>query len=81
MARTTPYTAIGIKRVPCVRCGNKSHAQWNVCADKVGGKTTQYRGLCVECDIGMNELAMRFVFGDTREDDITTYAASLKAQA
>ncbi len=74
MPRFKPYSAIGVNRVPCARCARPSHAQWNVCADKINGRT-QYRGLCLQCDIGMNELAMRFVFGGTREADIASYAA------
>lgn len=70
--RFKPYTAIGIRRVPCARCGKPSHASWNVCADKVGSRT-RYRGLCQECDVALNELAMRFVFGLSREDDIAAY--------
>lgn len=77
MPRFTPYTARGIKRVPCARCGKPSHAWWNVCADKIGSRT-QYRGLCLECDIGLNEVAMRYVFGSEREADITAYAQSVR---
>lgn len=76
--RREPYTAIGIKRVPCVMCGQPSNASWNICADAVNGKT-QYRGLCKEHDIGMNEVAMRYVFGDTREADLAAYAAKVRA--
>ncbi|MBD8556304.1 hypothetical protein IFT84_17490 [Rhizobium sp. CFBP 8762] len=80
MPRLEPYTAAGIKRVPCTRCGSKpGHAQWNVCADKVGGRT-QYRALCVDCDIGINALAMRYVFGSGREDDISRYEAATRVQ-
>lgn len=75
--RTEPYTAIGIKRVPCAKCGNPSHASWNVCADNVRGKP-QYRGLCIDCDIGLNALAMRYVFGTSRESDIEAYANQLR---
>jgi len=76
MPRFEPYTAIGIKRVPCVRCGNPSHASWNVCADNIG-KRIQFRGLCLECDIGLNELAMRYVFGEAKEAEIVAYKASV----
>jgi len=76
--RTQPYTALGIRRVPCVRCGSPSHASWNICADRVGGRT-RYRALCKECDIGMNEIAMRFVFGADREADLVVYAAKTRA--
>lgn len=77
MPRFEPYTSAGIKRVPCVRCGSPSYASWNICADKIASRP-QYRALCVECDIGMNEVAMRYVFGDTREDDLNTYADNLR---
>ncbi|PWJ88362.1 hypothetical protein C8D77_11184 [Mesorhizobium loti] len=79
--RTQPYSAIGIRRVPCARCGARpSHASWNICADKIGGRK-QFRALCKECDIGMNEIAMRFVFGATREGDLSAYAEKLLGQA
>lgn len=72
--RTEPYTAIGIRRVPCARCGKRpSHASWNVCADTIRGRK-QFRGICKKCDIGLNAVAMRFMFGDSREVDITAYA-------
>lgn len=66
MPRFEPYSALGIKRVPCTRCGAPSQHQWNICMDKVKSRT-QYRGLCLECDIGLNEVAAKFVFGDTPE--------------
>lgn len=75
--RRAPYTAIGIRRIPCARCGSPSHAQWNVCADNVNGRPL-YRGLCKECDIGLNELAMRFVFGNERDADVEAYAERVR---
>lgn len=77
MPRYEPYTAIGVKRVPCARCGQKpGHASWNVCADRVGGRT-QYRVLCKECDLGMNVLAMQFVFGQDCDEAIGKYRTEL----
>ena len=75
MPRFEPYTAAGIKRVPCARCGAPGHANWNICADKVGGRT-RFRAICRECDIGLNEVAMRFMFGDAREADLSAYRTS-----
>ena len=67
--RRKPYTTIGIKRLPCVRgCGRKGSASWKICADG-----PQYRALCAVCDVEMNELAMRFVFGNKREEDLKKY--------
>ena len=73
--RTKPYTAIGIKRVPCSRCGKPSHASWQACAD---GR--QYRGLCVDCDIRLNSLAMRFMRIPDFEKKIIAYAARMKGK-
>ncbi|MDP2618627.1 MAG: hypothetical protein Q8P46_00380 [Hyphomicrobiales bacterium] len=67
--RRKPYTAIGIRRVPCARCGKPSRYQWNICAD--GNRP---RGLCPRCDVGLNRVAMRYVFGRTREADLESYA-------
>ena len=57
-----------ISTEPCARCGNPSQQQWQICADN-----NQWRGICDECDVGLNTLVMRYVFGDTREDDIVKY--------
>lgn len=69
MTRRTPYTERGIVRVPCCRCGKPSCYQWTICADG-----NQWRGLCAECDVALNALVMRFVWGDTRETVIDAYS-------
>ena len=80
--RFEPYTVAGIARVECSRlgCDRPAHANWNICADKVGNRT-RYRPICVECDIDLNRLAMRFMFGDTREDDLDRYAEKARREA
>ena len=81
MTRFEPYTAIGVKRVPCARCGQKpGHASWNVCADNIGNRP-QYRVLCVECDIRMNKIAMEFVFGRSRDGVVAAYGARARKAA
>jgi len=72
--RSKPYTEIGIRRVPCVRCGRPGRYQWQICAD---GRL--YRVLCGECDIALNELVIRWVWGNTREDDLQRYRAEMAA--
>lgn len=54
--RTKPYTARGISRVPCSRCGKPSVHQWNICADG-----NQFRGCCVACDVDLNRMVLRFM--------------------
>lgn len=66
--RRKPYTEIGIRRMPCVRCGGKGRFQWQICSDG-----NQYRVLCAPCDVALNEMVMRWVWGDTREDDLRRY--------
>jgi hypothetical protein len=66
--RRKPYTEIGIRRLPCVRCGSKARFQWQICADG-----NIWRPLCGECDVALNAMVMRWVWGDTREDDIRRY--------
>lgn len=55
-ARTQPYTAEGIRRVPCVRCGAPAAHQWQTCAD-----ARHFRALCVQCDIALNRVVLRFM--------------------
>lgn len=54
--RTKPYTEIGIRRVPCSRCGAPSHATWQVCAE---GR--HFLGVCLDCDIAVNEIVLDFM--------------------
>lgn len=60
--RKRPYTARGIRRLKCVRCGKQAHATWNACAD---GNIR--RPLCLDCDVALNELVLRWMgFKDWR---------------
>ncbi len=54
--RTKPYTDIGIKRVPCLRCGAPSSQQWQICA--LGNR---YYGVCNACDIKLNRKVLEFM--------------------
>lgn len=68
--RRKPYTAIGISRVPCSRCGAPSTSQWQICADG-----NQYRGLCTDCDIKINRLVLLFMRIPDRDDKMMKYTA------
>ena len=54
--RKKDYTAIGIRRLKCVRCGQRAHAQWNICADG-----NLHRPICLDCDIALNEMVLRWM--------------------
>ena len=61
--RTKPYTQIGIKRLKCFRCNNKASFQWNICSDN-----NLFRPICLDCDIELNELVLKFMnFTDWKE--------------
>ncbi|MEG3086194.1 hypothetical protein [Sphingomonas sp. PB4P5] len=53
--RSKPYTAIGIKRVPCLRCGAPSEQQWNICS------LPGYHGICTPCDVALNAMVLEFM--------------------
>jgi hypothetical protein len=72
--RRKPYTEIGIRRIPCFRCGKPSSQQWQVCSDD-----NLYRGVCTECDIALNELVLRFMGFPDWEERLARYRASLGA--
>ena len=54
--RIKPYTEIGISRVPCVRCGEPSAAQFQVCATR-----NQWCAVCRKCDLALNALVVKFM--------------------
>ena len=54
MNRKKPYTEIGIRRIPCKRCGNPSNYQWQICANK-----NYYLGVCNNCDTELNDLGAK----------------------
>jgi len=54
--RKKPYTEIGISRMKCFRCGAKASQQWQICSDG-----NQYRPICVDCDIMLNEMVIKFM--------------------
>lgn len=70
--RRKPYTERGISRIACARCGASSRFQWQVCADG-----NQYRGLCVDCDVALNETVMRFMWGTSRDSDLDAYRSKV----
>lgn len=53
--RTKPYTAQGIEKVPCIRCGSLAYHQWQVCADN-----RYFRPLCLKCDHALNRLVLKW---------------------
>jgi len=54
--RKKPYTDIGIKRIPCARCGKPSRQQWQVCAND-----NLYLGVCDNCDVELNRVVLDFM--------------------
>jgi hypothetical protein len=54
--RREPFTAVGIRRVPCCRCGAPSVHQWQACADR-----GNFRPLCLGCDIALNKLVLKWM--------------------
>lgn len=47
----------------CARCGKKGYASWQVCADD-----RVYRVMCMDCDIELNEMVLKWV-GDPQADE------------
>lgn len=74
LARTKPYTAIGIRRVPCVRCGAPAVHQWQVCADN-----NYFRALCLDCDIALNAYVLAWANDPNAAAKMAVYAAKQRA--
>ena len=65
---------VGLFMCDRVGCTNKARRHWAICAD---GRIM--RVVCNECDIAINEMVMRFMFGDTREYDLEQYREHVQA--
>lgn len=73
--RKKPYTALGIKRLKCIRCGLPAKFQWQICSDG-----NNYRPLCVECDIGLNQLVLDWMGHPNAEQIVNKYALSKRTE-
>lgn len=69
--RRNPYTAAGILRVKCVRCGAPAVHQWQVCADG-----NNHRPLCLDCDIALNKLVLEWARDPRAREKLSDYAAN-----
>lgn len=56
IGRRKLYTARGIRRVACARCGAPSTQQWSICA--LGNR---WFGVCDACDIHLNASALELM--------------------
>ena len=56
--RRKPYTATGIRRAKCCKCGAQGFSTWQACADD-----QIYRVLCKRHDIELNRLSVTFALG------------------
>ena len=54
--RVKPYTAMGIKRLKCLRCGSQAEHQWAICANK-----NRNVPICLRCDFELNEFVLKFM--------------------
>ncbi len=63
-----PYTAIGISRVPCKRCGQPSRYSWQICS-----LNNSWMGVCTKCDIALNKLVLLFFKVGGWKELISTY--------
>ncbi len=73
IGRRKPYTAIGIRRRKCARCGAPSIHQFSVCAN--GSRQVP---VCVECDIALNDIALRFFRHPHRRELMARYRAAAR---
>ena len=73
--RTKPYTAIGIKRKKCIRCGKQAATQWQICSDG-----NQYRPLCTDCDIELNKTVLEFMGFKNSEKMIENYKLKINKE-
>ena len=66
--RKKPYTREGIKRLKCVRCGDRAYSTFSICADG-----NVLRPLCKRCDILLNKIALEFMRDPNAESKMRAY--------
>lgn len=65
------YTAAGITRLKCIRCGAKARHEWSICAD--GNRP---RPVCLDCDIELNRMVLTWA----NDPDATAKADRYEAE-
>lgn len=68
--RRKPYTASGVRRLPCIRCGAPAVFQWQICSDG-----NNYRPLCAACDVALNRMVLRWMRHPNAKKLADSYAA------
>jgi len=71
--RKKPYTDIGVRRLPCYRCGKPATFQWTVCADK-----NLFRPLCLSCDVALNIMVLQWMGDPQAKEKVKLYLATIK---
>ena len=69
VGRRRPYTAKGIHKIPCVKCGSPSTQQWQICS-----LNNEWFGVCTKCDIEIHSLVLKFFDIPDRQKLIQKYA-------
>ncbi len=68
--RREPYTASGIRRLRCIRCGAGAEFQWQICSDG-----NNFRPLCAPCDVSLNRLVLDWMGHPDADEMVRRYAA------
>ena len=76
IGRREPYTARGIRRLRCVRCGRPATQQWQICSDG-----NLYRPICIDCDVELNRLVLEFIGFPHVDDMIVAYQFKLRQES
>ena len=70
--RRKPYTRLDLWGVKCVRCGQPSRQQWQLCA-----LDNRYLAVCNECDVELNRMVLSFLHFDDANELIAKYTERL----
>lgn len=74
--RPREYTARGIRRCKCARCGEQASQSWTACAID-----NWHMPLCTRCDVGLNRVALEYVIGKRRAKPLLSrYAEKMRAE-
>jgi len=69
MPRRRSYSDAELAKQSCIRCDAPSTEQWRCCADG------SWRTFCTPCDVGLNEVILRWMGLPDAEAQIAAYRA------
>jgi hypothetical protein len=75
IGRREPYSARGISRAKCFKCGEPAAHQWQICSNG-----NRWLPICRDCDLELNGLVLEFMGFPRIEEMMERYKKKMGAE-